>query len=83
MKRIENIEITKWQGVSCRETKQTTQGYLWLHFLAETTIINVNPNVIGAKPTTYAAGRKVGLSIKARNRKEAIETFQLQYQIIH
>jgi hypothetical protein len=74
-------EIMQWQGVKNSDTKQTTQGWLWIKFLQDTVMINTAPNVVGAKEEEYKAGRMVGFSLQASNRAQGIKKFKEQYKI--
>ncbi len=82
--KIENMTIGKWNGIKNEETKQTECGYLWVSFSGDTTLMNVNPNTIGAKPTLYQQGACIGFKINdVSNKKQAIEKFKNSYQICH
>lgn len=79
----DNIKVEKWQGIRNKETKQVGMGYLWVRFLKDTTIANVNPNKISLSDNKYKAGQCIGFSVQAANRSAAIELFTRDNQIVH
>ncbi len=78
---MKNTEVYQWKGIKNDETKKVSSGYLFVKFLAPVQLLNINANVINAKPVLYETGQIIGFSIKAQNRKEAISVFERDYQI--
>ena len=80
--KTENLKVIKWQGIKNCDTKQTESGYLWIEFLEDVTLKNIDPNVLFAKPVTHQKGQKIGFSIKALYRNHAIAVFERNYVIV-
>jgi hypothetical protein len=80
----DEAKYVKWQGIKNCDTKKVSGGYLWLQFDKDCTLISVNPNVVKAEPHGYKAGQKIGFTVRnVSTRKEAIKSFELDYQIVH
>ncbi len=76
-------DVIKWQGIKNCDDKKVYQGYLWIKFKQPITLCNINPNVIGAVPKSYATGQQIGFSVKASSRLEAVAVFNRDHQICH
>lgn len=74
--------IVRWQGIK-NEKGIVTQGYLYVKFNQDTKIININPNVVKAKVKEYFKNQNIGFGIIAGSKKDAIENFKRDFQIIH
>ena len=77
------FDIIKWHGIKNDETKEVTGGYLYLKFKEEVSLLNIDQNTVGATPCPYKIGQIIGFSLKAKNRKEAINNWNKTYQIIY
>lgn len=78
-----HYSIIKFEGIKNCDTKTTTGGYLWVKFLKDTSLKHIAPNVIGAKPTLYDKDRQYGFPVPSTNRKDAINYFQSNYEILN
>jgi len=77
-----NTRVVKWQGIKNNETKQVTNGYLWIEFLENMILINTKPNIVKHEFKFYEKGKKHGFGIRAKNRREAITEFHKFYKVL-